>query len=87
MTPVRFFSPTIYWIMMIAGLAIFAALMLVAWTSDSDAVELAFSFKLKLMAAATVLGGGLVGFAVRYKRNAEAEAREAELVQRQLGRR
>lgn len=85
MTPIRTFSPTMYWIMMIVGFAIFAGVTIFGWTSDTDEVGLALSAKLKMTAAAVVIGGGIMAFARKYKRDAELEAAEAEMVRRNLG--
>jgi hypothetical protein len=60
-------------------------LTLIAWTSDTSEVGIAWRSKLMLTAAALVLGGGLLSYARRYKRNAEAEATMAETVRRHLG--
>lgn len=84
MTPIKTFSPTMYWLMMIVGLAIFLTVMIWGWTSDTDEVELALSAKLKMTAAAVVIGGGIMAYARKYKRDAEIEAAEAEIVRRNL---
>lgn len=79
------YSPTVHRVLSWVGIALFVVLIVVAWTSDTSEVVLAWRLKLELTAAAFVLGGGLWAFARRSRLRAEAEAREAELVRRHLG--
>lgn len=79
-------SPALYWGLVGIGSALLVSLTLVAWTSDTAEVELVWRSKLMLTAAAFVLGGGLLSYARKYKRDSEAEARMAEVVRRNLTR-
>ena len=84
MEPVRTYSPIVFSVAIGLGVALFVGLMAVAWTSDTAEVEFDTVFKLELSLAALVLGGGLSGWAFRYRSRAIEEAEERELVRRSL---
>lgn len=68
------------------GAVLFVVLMVIAWTTGNDDVGLAPTFRLQLTAAAFVLGGGLMLWATKYRKEAQAEAELREMVRRNLGR-
>jgi len=73
------------WVLNIVGAVLFVGLIAIALTTDTAEVGLDWKFKLQLVAAAFVLGGGLIAYARKIKRNAETEQRLAETVRRNLG--
>lgn len=78
------YSPVVFGLAAGLGVVIFVGLMLVAWTSDTAEVGLDTMFKLELTAAALFLGGGLIGWALRYRARAQEEAELAAMVRRNL---
>lgn len=85
MEPLRTYSPLVFGLSIGLGAVLFAILMAIAWTSDTAEVGLDTTFKLELSAAAVLLGGGLVGWGLRYRARAIVEAEEREMVRRSLG--
>jgi hypothetical protein len=80
----RFYSPLVFNILRAAGALLFFGLLWIAWTSDTQEVGLDWTFKLELTLAAFVLGGGLFGYALKYRSGAEEEALLAQMVMADL---
>lgn len=84
MRPVKTYSPIVFAASVGLGGLLFVGLMIVAWTSDTAEVGLATRLKLMISLAAFVLGGGLAGWGFRYRAEAIQEAKEREMVRRNL---
>ena len=65
MKQVSLYSTTVYRGALGLGAVLLCGLLLIAWTSDTGEVGLDWKFKLQLTAAALILGGGLIGWAIR----------------------
>lgn len=84
MQPVKMYSPTVFRVAIGLGAMVLLGLLAVAWLSGSPEVGLSLSLKLRLSAAAVLLGGGLIGWGMRYRAQAEAEERLREVVRQNM---
>ena len=84
MQPVKMYYPTVFRGAVGLGVLVLIGLLSVAWLSGSPEVGLSLSLKLRLSAAALILGGGLIGWGMRYRSQAEAEERLREVVRQNM---
>lgn len=84
MQPVKMYSPTVFRGAVGLGALVLVGLLALAWLSGSPEVGLSLSLKLRLSAAALFLGGGLIGWGLRYRAQAEAEERLREVVRQNM---